>query len=198
MLNQLMVDAGCLIPNPAASPTRPSGEKHAAIGDMRPQRRASNAVRTSVSNLHKTMASSLSNLRTRSDKALRSPRADKPSPKPSPAAPSPNPSPKGQRASPKAQRASLAKNPASQPRYGSADKWKVDVERCVAMLVLTAIHDIMKVESLLPAVTVPHAPYHGYEDGDMIHDHDVRSRGLQTLFSTRALVDPRLCPACCR
>ena len=53
------------------------------------------------------------------------------------------------------------------------DAWKVDAERTVAMLVLTAIHDIMKVESLLPTVSKQYAPYRGFEAGDRINDHDV-------------------------
>ena len=55
--------------------------------------------------------------------------------------------------------------------YKQPDKWAVCVERTVAMLVLTAIHDIMKIEDLLPAVLGP--PYRGYLPGDTIHDHDI-------------------------
>ena len=47
----------------------------------------------------------------------------------------------------------------------------VDVERMVSMLTLTAIHDIMKVEHLLP--TVRGEAYCGFEVGDVIQDHDV-------------------------
>ena len=38
---------------------------------------------------------------------------------------------------------------------------------------LTAIHDVMKLRSLLPAVRPEHAPYHGLAAGAVIHDHDV-------------------------
>lgn len=47
------------------------------------------------------------------------------------------------------------------------------VERVIAMLALTAIHDIMKIEHLLPRVQEEHAPYNGYQEGDQINDHDV-------------------------
>ena len=48
----------------------------------------------------------------------------------------------------------------------------VCVERTRAMLALTAIHDIMKTECLLPTVLPVHAPFDGYKAGEMIHDHD--------------------------
>ena len=47
------------------------------------------------------------------------------------------------------------------------------MERTAAMLALTAIHDIMKVEALLPRVLPEHAPYHGYGAGEAIKDHDL-------------------------
>lgn len=47
------------------------------------------------------------------------------------------------------------------------------VERLQAMLCLTAFHDIMKVQALCPRVSAEHAPYEGYKEGDVIHDHDV-------------------------
>ena len=59
------------------------------------------------------------------------------------------------------------------PIFAHAADWEVDVERTAAMLVLTAIHDIMKVESLLPIVDAAHAPYRGYQSGDRINDHDM-------------------------
>ncbi len=49
----------------------------------------------------------------------------------------------------------------------------VNVERTVAMLALTAIHDIMKNERLLPEVKPEHAPFNGFEAGDVIQDHDI-------------------------
>jgi len=48
----------------------------------------------------------------------------------------------------------------------------VNEERMLAMLALTAIHDVMKVEALLPRVEEKHAPYRGYQAGDIINDHD--------------------------
>ena len=53
-----------------------------------------------------------------------------------------------------------------------ADVYTVDVERTLAMLVLTAVHDIMKVELLMPTVQQVHAPYQGFTAGERIHDHD--------------------------
>lgn len=47
------------------------------------------------------------------------------------------------------------------------------VERTAAILTLTAFHDIMKLEDLLPTVQAQHAPYRGYGEGTTIHDHDV-------------------------
>ena len=48
----------------------------------------------------------------------------------------------------------------------------VMVERTVSMLALTAIHDIMKVASILPTVTKG-GNYHGCLSGTTIQDHDV-------------------------
>jgi len=45
-------------------------------------------------------------------------------------------------------------------------------ERVVTILALTSMHDIMKVQALLPSVQPEHAPYHGYKAGDTISDHD--------------------------
>jgi len=44
--------------------------------------------------------------------------------------------------------------------------------RMLALLALTAMHDIMKVTDLLPEVQPEHAPYQGYGSGDKIQDHD--------------------------
>lgn len=49
---------------------------------------------------------------------------------------------------------------------------KINQQRLVALLALTAIHDIMKINTLLPIVQGDHAPYHGYSAGDTISDHD--------------------------
>jgi len=46
-------------------------------------------------------------------------------------------------------------------------------DRVVALLCLTAFHDVMKVPALLPVVQPEHAPYCGYEAGVRIRDHDV-------------------------
>eukprot|EP00429_Kryptoperidinium_foliaceum_P013459 CAMPEP_0176042820 /NCGR_PEP_ID=MMETSP0120_2-20121206/21248_1 /TAXON_ID=160619 /ORGANISM="Kryptoperidinium foliaceum, Strain CCMP 1326" /LENGTH=1104 /DNA_ID=CAMNT_0017376229 /DNA_START=55 /DNA_END=3367 /DNA_ORIENTATION=- len=46
------------------------------------------------------------------------------------------------------------------------------LERTMALLCLTAMHDVMKVEALLPIVQKEHAPYLGYEAGVVIRDHD--------------------------
>eukprot|EP00401_Gymnodinium_catenatum_P024772 CAMPEP_0117580604 /NCGR_PEP_ID=MMETSP0784-20121206/65310_1 /TAXON_ID=39447 /ORGANISM="" /LENGTH=888 /DNA_ID=CAMNT_0005380715 /DNA_START=29 /DNA_END=2696 /DNA_ORIENTATION=- len=44
--------------------------------------------------------------------------------------------------------------------------------RVATLLVVTAIHDIMKVDCLLPKVDEEHSPYHRYGAGDVIGDHD--------------------------
>jgi len=49
---------------------------------------------------------------------------------------------------------------------------KVNEKRVVTLLALTAIHDIMKVQVLLPIVQKEHGPYHQYKTGDTIGDHD--------------------------
>mmetsp|Transcript_34583 Transcript_34583/g.79061 ORF Transcript_34583/g.79061 Transcript_34583/m.79061 type:complete len:2005 (-) Transcript_34583:238-6252(-) len=64
--------------------------------------------------------------------------------------------------------------------------------RLVAMLSLTAIHDIMKDPSLCP--TVVDEPYHGIQVGEQIHDHDVAlsyilDRHPDVLPSFRVLTD---------
>lgn len=48
-----------------------------------------------------------------------------------------------------------------------------DEERVLAMLVLTAIHDIMKVVAIVPRVHEKFAPYRGYKAGERIYDHDI-------------------------
>ena len=55
----------------------------------------------------------------------------------------------------------------------AVDEFEVDEDRMLAMLVLTAIHDIMKIEALLPTVQSAHAPYNGFAASDQIHDHDI-------------------------
>jgi hypothetical protein len=49
---------------------------------------------------------------------------------------------------------------------------KHDEERTLAMLVLTAIHDIMKTVQLLPTVSKKHGTFRGYKVGEVINDHD--------------------------
>lgn len=44
---------------------------------------------------------------------------------------------------------------------------------CLAMLSLTAIHDIMKVDLLLPTVSKKDAPFRGFAEGAKINDHDI-------------------------
>jgi len=48
----------------------------------------------------------------------------------------------------------------------------VNEQRLVALLSLTAIHDIMKMVQILPTVQAQHESYHGYHVGDTIGDHD--------------------------
>lgn len=47
-----------------------------------------------------------------------------------------------------------------------------DVDRTLAMLVLTAIHDIMKVSALCPIVAEGNGPWSGYKVGEKVGDHD--------------------------
>jgi len=49
---------------------------------------------------------------------------------------------------------------------------RLNETRVLTILALTAIHDIMKVQALLPTVQEGHEPYHGYQVGDVIGDHD--------------------------
>jgi hypothetical protein len=49
---------------------------------------------------------------------------------------------------------------------------KHDPERTLAMLVLTAIHDVMKTVQLLPTVAKKHGAFRGYKVGEVINDHD--------------------------
>ena len=49
----------------------------------------------------------------------------------------------------------------------------VNEERMLGMLALTAVHDIMKGEALLPKVDAKHGPYEGFKEGVVINDHDV-------------------------
>mmetsp|Transcript_16583 Transcript_16583/g.38828 ORF Transcript_16583/g.38828 Transcript_16583/m.38828 type:complete len:1285 (-) Transcript_16583:107-3961(-) len=48
-----------------------------------------------------------------------------------------------------------------------------DEERVLAMLALTAIHDIMKVAALIPTVDPKHGEWCGYQTGQSIGDHDL-------------------------
>lgn len=58
-------------------------------------------------------------------------------------------------------------------RGGRGGAVEVAVPRMCAMLALTAIHDVFKVEALLPRVRPEHAPFKGFAAGDVINDHDV-------------------------
>lgn len=48
-----------------------------------------------------------------------------------------------------------------------------DTDRVLAMLVLMAIHDIMKLDLLRPTVATDIAEFNGYKAGDQISDHDI-------------------------
>eukprot|EP00966_Prymnesium_polylepis_P038285 888148-Prymnesium_polylepis.1 len=63
---------------------------------------------------------------------------------------------------------------------------EVDADRTASMLALTAIHDLMKVEILLPSVLAKHAPYLGHGAGTVIRDHDV-ALGYVLLHDAEAL-----------
>mmetsp|Transcript_17510 Transcript_17510/g.37463 ORF Transcript_17510/g.37463 Transcript_17510/m.37463 type:complete len:986 (-) Transcript_17510:581-3538(-) len=56
--------------------------------------------------------------------------------------------------------------------FKTTTKIVVNEKRLVSLLALTAIHDIMKMNMILPEVQKEHAPYHGYAAGDTISDHD--------------------------
>mmetsp|Transcript_45311 Transcript_45311/g.124738 ORF Transcript_45311/g.124738 Transcript_45311/m.124738 type:complete len:937 (-) Transcript_45311:37-2847(-) len=47
------------------------------------------------------------------------------------------------------------------------------IARTMALLCLTSFHDVFKVEDLLPTCQAEHAPYMGYQEGEIIRDHDV-------------------------
>ena len=53
----------------------------------------------------------------------------------------------------------------------------------MALLALTAIHDVMKVEALLPRVTAEHHDYNGFKAGDVINDHDIALGYVLEFFS---------------
>mmetsp|Transcript_84601 Transcript_84601/g.274071 ORF Transcript_84601/g.274071 Transcript_84601/m.274071 type:complete len:922 (-) Transcript_84601:359-3124(-) len=55
-------------------------------------------------------------------------------------------------------------------RWGSV---RVHEKRLLSLLALTAMHDIMKIDLLLPEVQPEHAPYRGYSARDTIADHDL-------------------------
>mmetsp|Transcript_31167 Transcript_31167/g.85394 ORF Transcript_31167/g.85394 Transcript_31167/m.85394 type:complete len:1301 (-) Transcript_31167:128-4030(-) len=58
-------------------------------------------------------------------------------------------------------------------RAGCAPEAPGCTDRTIALLCLTAFHDIMKLPALQPVVQPTHAPYNGYEAGVRINDHDV-------------------------
>jgi len=58
-------------------------------------------------------------------------------------------------------------------RRGADGAVGVSADRMAALLVQTAIHDIMKVDLMRPSVSPEHAPYLGFGAGDTISDHDV-------------------------
>jgi len=54
----------------------------------------------------------------------------------------------------------------------------------VALLTLTAIHDIMKNTDILPVVQPEHAPFQGYAVGETINDHDLALAYVLEYFPT--------------
>jgi len=56
--------------------------------------------------------------------------------------------------------------------FKSNVKLVVNEKRLVSLLALTAIHDIMKMNLILPECQKEHEPFHGYMAGDTIGDHD--------------------------
>jgi len=63
-------------------------------------------------------------------------------------------------------------------RWGSTDALGHDPERILTVLVLTAIHDIMKLQALCPIVDARHVAnaggeYFGYNAGAVVSDHDL-------------------------
>jgi hypothetical protein len=49
---------------------------------------------------------------------------------------------------------------------------RLNDKRVVSLLALTAMHDIMKMDMILPNVQEQHAPFRGYAAGDRVGDHD--------------------------
>jgi hypothetical protein len=56
---------------------------------------------------------------------------------------------------------------------GNDDRIRHNEERTLGMLALTAIHDIMKIQALLPTVDKRHGAFCGYQPGEVISDHDI-------------------------
>mmetsp|Transcript_3556 Transcript_3556/g.8885 ORF Transcript_3556/g.8885 Transcript_3556/m.8885 type:complete len:1071 (-) Transcript_3556:85-3297(-) len=67
-------------------------------------------------------------------------------------------------------------------------------DRTLAMLVLTAIHDIMKITALVPTVQPEHGNFRGYKAGEAVGDHDAALGYVLELFPealpSYAQVDP--------
>mmetsp|Transcript_17067 Transcript_17067/g.30807 ORF Transcript_17067/g.30807 Transcript_17067/m.30807 type:complete len:905 (-) Transcript_17067:94-2808(-) len=59
------------------------------------------------------------------------------------------------------------------PSKKKGERLKADPVKTQAMLALTAFHDIMKVEALLPKVLEEHAPVGSYKARETIGDHDI-------------------------
>eukprot|EP00403_Amphidinium_massartii_P044049 CAMPEP_0178442454 /NCGR_PEP_ID=MMETSP0689_2-20121128/38173_1 /TAXON_ID=160604 /ORGANISM="Amphidinium massartii, Strain CS-259" /LENGTH=1001 /DNA_ID=CAMNT_0020066001 /DNA_START=208 /DNA_END=3213 /DNA_ORIENTATION=+ len=57
-----------------------------------------------------------------------------------------------------------------------------NVDRTLAMLVLTAIHDIMKITALVPVVQEDHGTFRGYKAGEPVGDHDAALGYVLELF----------------
>jgi len=60
----------------------------------------------------------------------------------------------------------------------------VGQDRLKAMLVLTAIHDVMKNEAICPTVQEGHGPFCNYRDGQVIRDHDVALDYVMSFFGS--------------
>eukprot|EP00930_Biecheleria_cincta_P086302 TRINITY_DN7560_c0_g1_i1.p1 TRINITY_DN7560_c0_g1~~TRINITY_DN7560_c0_g1_i1.p1 ORF type:complete len:874 (-),score=118.32 TRINITY_DN7560_c0_g1_i1:166-2787(-) len=68
--------------------------------------------------------------------------------------------------------------------WGESDQGELFLrkERVIALLALTAIHDIMKITSFAPVVLPQHGSYAGYGSGEVIKDHDAAISYILTMF----------------
>mmetsp|Transcript_8282 Transcript_8282/g.19478 ORF Transcript_8282/g.19478 Transcript_8282/m.19478 type:complete len:903 (+) Transcript_8282:93-2801(+) len=70
------------------------------------------------------------------------------------------------------------------PSKAKGETYKVDPAKVEAMLALTAFHDVMKVEALLPKVLEEHAPVGSYKAAETIGDHDIALAYVMENFPT--------------